>query len=198
MGFSIVLPEQLAWLTRPHDPGEPARYVAELQDLVGFELSRANFWRYEPGAKGRRHVHAEQEETFVVLAGQMTMLSRRAAHALCSSDRGRCPRACADAASNGQRGRRGARRLRLRCSSRSREPRFYRRRSRSLGQSRGSTARRSAANFRSRGSLGFADRCQIAGAPRGGDLRRGRSVRRCEAGEAVRDARAPCSGRGVS
>ena len=73
MGFSIVLPEQLAWLTRPHDPGEPARYVAELQDLVGFERSRANFWRYEPGAKGRRHVHAEQEETFVVLAGQMTM-----------------------------------------------------------------------------------------------------------------------------
>jgi Mannose-6-phosphate isomerase len=30
-------------------------------------------WRYEPGAKGRRHVHAEQEETFVVLSGTLTM-----------------------------------------------------------------------------------------------------------------------------
>jgi len=34
---------------------------------------RANIWRYEPGAKGRRHRHAEQEETFVVLGGTLTM-----------------------------------------------------------------------------------------------------------------------------
>jgi quercetin dioxygenase-like cupin family protein len=73
VGFSIVEPEQLDWITRPHEPGEPARHVAELQDLVGFERTRANVWRYEPGARGRRHVHAEQEETFVVLAGRLTM-----------------------------------------------------------------------------------------------------------------------------
>ncbi len=73
MAFAIVLPSQLQWTTRPHEPGEPARHVAELQELVGFEHSRANFWRYEPGARGRRHVHAEQEETFVVLAGTLTM-----------------------------------------------------------------------------------------------------------------------------
>ncbi len=30
-------------------------------------------WRYESGAIGRRHVHAEQEETFVVLSGTLTM-----------------------------------------------------------------------------------------------------------------------------
>jgi quercetin dioxygenase-like cupin family protein len=30
-------------------------------------------WRYEPGAKGRRHRHPVQEETFVVLAGALTM-----------------------------------------------------------------------------------------------------------------------------
>jgi quercetin dioxygenase-like cupin family protein len=71
--FSIVVPEQLEWTTRPHEPGEPARHVAELQELVGFEHTRANVWRYEPGARGRRHVHAEQEETFVVLAGRLTM-----------------------------------------------------------------------------------------------------------------------------
>jgi quercetin dioxygenase-like cupin family protein len=44
-----------------------------LQGVVGFEHTRANVWRYEPGARGRRHVHADQEETFVVLAGRLTM-----------------------------------------------------------------------------------------------------------------------------
>ena len=34
---------------------------------------RANVWRYEPGAKGRRHRHPVQEETFVVLAGTLSM-----------------------------------------------------------------------------------------------------------------------------
>jgi quercetin dioxygenase-like cupin family protein len=71
--FFIALPDELVWLTRPHEPGEPARHVAELQEALGFERTRANLWRYEPGARGRRHVHAEQEETFVVLAGELTM-----------------------------------------------------------------------------------------------------------------------------
>ena len=70
---SIAFPDDLHWTTRPHEPGEPARHVAELQPLLGFAHSRANVWRYEPGARGRRHVHAEQEETFVVLRGQLTM-----------------------------------------------------------------------------------------------------------------------------
>jgi quercetin dioxygenase-like cupin family protein len=71
--FAIARPDELKWTTRPHEPGEPARHVAELQDVLGFEGTRANVWRYEPGARGRRHVHAEQEETFVVLAGELTM-----------------------------------------------------------------------------------------------------------------------------
>jgi hypothetical protein len=58
--FSIVLPEQLEWTTRPHEPGEPARHVAELQEVLKFERTRGNVWRYEPGAQGRRHVHPEQ------------------------------------------------------------------------------------------------------------------------------------------
>ena len=61
------------WDTRPHEPGEPARHTSELSDEAGFKQSRANLWRYEAGAKGRRHVHADQEETFLVLAGAMTM-----------------------------------------------------------------------------------------------------------------------------
>jgi quercetin dioxygenase-like cupin family protein len=34
---------------------------------------RGNVWRYEPGARGRRHRHATQEETFVVLAGTLSL-----------------------------------------------------------------------------------------------------------------------------
>jgi uncharacterized RmlC-like cupin family protein len=64
---------EVQWDTRPHEPGEPARHTAELSDAAGFSKTRANLWRYEPGAKGRRHVHAEQEETFVALEGTLTM-----------------------------------------------------------------------------------------------------------------------------
>jgi mannose-6-phosphate isomerase-like protein (cupin superfamily) len=71
--FNIVQPDALEWETRPHDHGEPARHVAELSDALETERSRCNVWRYEPGAHGKRHVHAEQEETFVVLAGTLTM-----------------------------------------------------------------------------------------------------------------------------
>jgi len=73
VGFRAIRPDQLDWMTRPHDPDEPARHVAELSDLAGFARTRANIWRYEPGAKGRRHRHKQQEETFVVLAGALTM-----------------------------------------------------------------------------------------------------------------------------
>jgi len=60
-------------MTRPHEPGEPARHVAELSESMGFAHVRGNVWRYEPGAKGRRHRHPIQEETFVVLAGTLSM-----------------------------------------------------------------------------------------------------------------------------
>jgi quercetin dioxygenase-like cupin family protein len=73
MGFHVVRPESLDWITRPHEPGEPARHVTELSDLAGLEHTRANIWRYEPGAKGRRHRHPFQEETFVVLSGTLSM-----------------------------------------------------------------------------------------------------------------------------
>jgi quercetin dioxygenase-like cupin family protein len=73
MGFHVVEPTGLHWLTRPHEPGEPARHVAELSDMAGFAHTRANVWRYEPHAKGRRHRHPFQEETFVVLAGTLSM-----------------------------------------------------------------------------------------------------------------------------
>lgn len=73
MSFDVVRPDEFEWITRPHEPGEPARHVAELSDPAGFAHVRGNLWRYEPGAKGRRHRHESQEETFVVLAGTLSI-----------------------------------------------------------------------------------------------------------------------------
>jgi quercetin dioxygenase-like cupin family protein len=73
VGFRVVIPDELESITRPHEPGEPARHVIELSEAAGFVHTRANVWRYEPGAKGRRHRHPIQEETFVVLAGTLSM-----------------------------------------------------------------------------------------------------------------------------
>jgi mannose-6-phosphate isomerase-like protein (cupin superfamily) len=73
MGFRVVRPLDSEWITRPHEPGEPARHVVDLSDLAGFRHTRGNVWRYEPGAKGRRHQHRQQEETFVVLVGTLSM-----------------------------------------------------------------------------------------------------------------------------
>lgn len=47
--------------------------MAELSEEAGFEHTRANLWRYEPGAAGRRHRHPLQEETFVVQSGVLSM-----------------------------------------------------------------------------------------------------------------------------
>lgn len=73
MTFRVIRPDELSWKTRPHEPDEPPRHVAELSERAGFAHTRANLWRYEPGAKGRRHRHPLQEETFVVLRGTLTM-----------------------------------------------------------------------------------------------------------------------------
>ena len=73
MGYSVARPTEFTWITRPHEPGEPARRVAELSEVMGFSHARGNVWRYEPGARGRRHRHGIQEETFVVLAGVLSI-----------------------------------------------------------------------------------------------------------------------------
>jgi quercetin dioxygenase-like cupin family protein len=73
VAFHAIRPTDFEWITRPHAEGEPARHVAELSDRAGFAHTRANVWRYEPGARGRRHRHPIQEETFVVVAGTLSM-----------------------------------------------------------------------------------------------------------------------------
>jgi len=73
VAYRVARPDELAWVTRDHAPDEAARHTAELSERLGLRTGRANLWRYEPGAQGRRHRHAQQEETFVVLAGTLTM-----------------------------------------------------------------------------------------------------------------------------
>ncbi|MDX6503198.1 MAG: hypothetical protein QOE29_323 [Gaiellaceae bacterium] len=73
MAFRVIPPDELEWATRPHEPDEAPRHAAALSDLAGFAHTRANLWRYEPGAKGRRHKDTRQEETFVVLEGTLSM-----------------------------------------------------------------------------------------------------------------------------
>lgn len=73
MGFRAIRPDELGWVEREPEGDGPARYVARLSDTVGWEHSRGSMWRYPAGAKGRRHKDLIQEETFVVLNGQLTM-----------------------------------------------------------------------------------------------------------------------------
>jgi mannose-6-phosphate isomerase-like protein (cupin superfamily) len=73
VSYTVVQPDELEWETRPSEPGEAHRHVGALSERAGFRHTRANLWRYEPGAKGRRHRDMLQEETFVVVRGTLTM-----------------------------------------------------------------------------------------------------------------------------
>jgi mannose-6-phosphate isomerase-like protein (cupin superfamily) len=73
VGFRAIRMDELEWTDRPPEAGDAVRRVAPLTDLAGFQHSRANLWRYEPGARGRRHKDLVQEETFVVVRGTLTM-----------------------------------------------------------------------------------------------------------------------------
>ena len=68
MAFTIFRHPELEW--QPRDDGS-GRSVAGLSD--GLTQSRANVWRYPPGARGKRHADKAQEEVFVVLEGTLTV-----------------------------------------------------------------------------------------------------------------------------
>jgi mannose-6-phosphate isomerase-like protein (cupin superfamily) len=68
MAFTIFRAGELAWGDRGDGSG---RTIAALSDSM--TQSRANIWRYPPGARGRRHADKAQEEVFVVLDGTLTV-----------------------------------------------------------------------------------------------------------------------------
>jgi mannose-6-phosphate isomerase-like protein (cupin superfamily) len=68
MAFTIFRQDEVAWERRDDGSG---RTVARLSDSM--TSSRANIWRYPPGARGKRHADKAQEEVFVVLEGTLTV-----------------------------------------------------------------------------------------------------------------------------
>ncbi|MDQ3065899.1 MAG: cupin domain-containing protein [Actinomycetota bacterium] len=68
MGFTIFNVDELDF--QPRREGDP-RLAAELSGAM--TQSRANMFRYPPGAVGRRHIDPIQEEVFVVLDGTLTI-----------------------------------------------------------------------------------------------------------------------------
>ena len=68
MGFAVLRASEVEWEPRGDDSG---RAVVRLSDTM--TQSRANIWRYPPGARGKRHADKVQEEVFVVLDGTLTV-----------------------------------------------------------------------------------------------------------------------------
>jgi mannose-6-phosphate isomerase-like protein (cupin superfamily) len=68
MAYTVYRQSELEWTPRDDDSG---RTLAGLSDAM--TQSRANVWRYPPGARGRRHADHVQEEVFVVLDGTLTV-----------------------------------------------------------------------------------------------------------------------------
>jgi mannose-6-phosphate isomerase-like protein (cupin superfamily) len=68
VGYTVFHAADLDWQHRRE--GDP-RLAAGLSEAM--TRSRANFFRYPPGAVGRRHIDPIQEEVFVVLDGTLTI-----------------------------------------------------------------------------------------------------------------------------
>jgi quercetin dioxygenase-like cupin family protein len=68
VGYTILRQDELEWI--PRDDGSGREAAALSGSLTS---SRANLFRYPPGARGRRHADKVQEEVFVVLDGTLTV-----------------------------------------------------------------------------------------------------------------------------
>jgi mannose-6-phosphate isomerase-like protein (cupin superfamily) len=75
MGYHVADASKVEWGERdPLVEGHAKRTSAEITDAAELKNSRARVWRYPAGTRGRRHADKVQEEVFVVISGQMTML----------------------------------------------------------------------------------------------------------------------------
>ena len=70
----MLRPEEQVFERPSWRPEEPVRRLVELPLHADLRHSRANLWRYPPGARGRRHREPVQEEVFCVVEGTLTML----------------------------------------------------------------------------------------------------------------------------
>jgi mannose-6-phosphate isomerase-like protein (cupin superfamily) len=68
VAYTTFHASELEWEPRGDESG---RTIAGLSDAL--TQSRANIWRYPPGARGKRHADHAQEEVFIVLDGTLTV-----------------------------------------------------------------------------------------------------------------------------
>ena len=69
VGYSVFRPGELTFDDRGDGSG---RTLFALSDRLTH--TRARYWRYPPGTRGRRHAEDVQEELFIVLEGSAAML----------------------------------------------------------------------------------------------------------------------------
>jgi len=74
MSFTILRPDEQEFKPPSWRPEEPTRRIVELPLHATMRHSRANLWRYPPGAAGRLHREHSQEEVFVVVDGTPAVL----------------------------------------------------------------------------------------------------------------------------
>jgi mannose-6-phosphate isomerase-like protein (cupin superfamily) len=74
VGYVVLRPDEQIFAPPSWRPEEPLRTIVELPLHATLRHSRANLWRYPPGAHGRRHREPVQEEIFCVVEGTLTML----------------------------------------------------------------------------------------------------------------------------
>jgi uncharacterized cupin superfamily protein len=70
VGYTVFRAGELAF--GPPGGGNLDRRIARLSDAM--TNMRASIWRYPPGISGRRHAEGVQEELFVVLDGEATLV----------------------------------------------------------------------------------------------------------------------------
>jgi mannose-6-phosphate isomerase-like protein (cupin superfamily) len=75
VGYHVADASRLEWEERPPAvEGQPPRQAADVTSAAQLQQSRARVWSYPPGTRGRRHADHAQEEVFVVISGELTML----------------------------------------------------------------------------------------------------------------------------
>ena len=72
-GWTAVTPDEQEWKTPSWMPPEATRRIVELTELTQMEQMRGHLWKFAPGVAGRKHLHTQQEEIFVVIEGVFTM-----------------------------------------------------------------------------------------------------------------------------
>jgi mannose-6-phosphate isomerase-like protein (cupin superfamily) len=75
VGYHVADASKLEWEERdPAVEGQKPRQFADVTSAAELKQSRGRVWRYPARTRGRRHADKIQEEVFVVLSGQLTML----------------------------------------------------------------------------------------------------------------------------